>query len=404
MRSHDAAPVCTNGIEIVSRVAGAVLLISSTTIGAGMLALPITTGQAGFFPSLLLMVGVWLFMLCTAFYFLEVNLRLPQGSNLISMMKYTVGPLGQLVAWAVYLILLYALLSAYFVGCSDILSYWMHLPSPGWPLILCGIFAPCLLCSTKSIDRWNRILMMGLILAYFATLATGFTAIQPRLLTYVSWAHLLPSLSIVMTTFGYHIIIPTLVTYLERDVRKLKVSIVWGSLIPLLVYVAWQLLVMGTVPVHGEVSLCRASEEGLQISSCLQQMTQSRWLLVAMQSFSFFAIVTSILAISMALSDFLYDGLRLKRTIHGKSITLLLTFIPPLGFTLFYPHGFVLALHYAGILVAILLMIFPLILVWYARYRPQKILTPSLFRVFGGKPLLIILFIVAVVALGLEWS
>nr|NGX29103.1 Tyrosine-specific transport protein [Candidatus Anoxychlamydiales bacterium] len=55
---------------------GSVLLISGTTIGAGMLGLPVMTGFAGFFPTLALLFFFWLYMLVTAFLYLEANLAL----------------------------------------------------------------------------------------------------------------------------------------------------------------------------------------------------------------------------------------------------------------------------------------------------------------------------------------
>jgi len=105
-----------------NRLIGAILFIAGTTIGGGVLALPITTGLAGFFPSTLLMIALWLFMMLTAYYLLEVNLRLPGESNLISMTRKTIGKGGEWVAWIAYLLLLYSLLSAYMLGCSQILS------------------------------------------------------------------------------------------------------------------------------------------------------------------------------------------------------------------------------------------------------------------------------------------
>ncbi len=91
-----------------NRLIGAILLVSGTTIGAGMLALPVTTGLAGFIPSLVVMTAVWLFMMLTALYLLEVNLRLPGEANLFSMMRKTLGKPGEAISWAAYLLLLYS--------------------------------------------------------------------------------------------------------------------------------------------------------------------------------------------------------------------------------------------------------------------------------------------------------
>src|SRR3990167_7203343 len=93
-----------------SKLIGSILLIVGTCIGAGMLALPIATAQLGFVGSLILLFSVWIVMTTGAFYILEVNLWLPQNSNLISMSRATIGPVGQIVSWINFLLMLYCLL------------------------------------------------------------------------------------------------------------------------------------------------------------------------------------------------------------------------------------------------------------------------------------------------------
>src|SRR5438552_1817543 len=99
---------------------GGVLLIVGTCIGAGMLALPIATAELGFIGSCILLVVCWLVMTYGALLLLEVNLWMPQNSNLISMAKATIGPSGQIISWVTYLLLLYSLLCAYIAGGSDL--------------------------------------------------------------------------------------------------------------------------------------------------------------------------------------------------------------------------------------------------------------------------------------------
>ena len=73
------------------RLLGAILLIAGTTIGAGILALPVSTGRAGFWPSIGVMLFCWLYLVYAAFCILEVNLALKHGSNIISMAEQTLG-------------------------------------------------------------------------------------------------------------------------------------------------------------------------------------------------------------------------------------------------------------------------------------------------------------------------
>src|SRR5271155_679249 len=118
----------------IHRLIGGILLVSGTTIGAGMLALPIVTGFAGFWPSVALFIVYWLYMTFTAFLMLETNLWMEEHTNLITMAKRTLGRGGQILSWIIYLFLLYTLTTAYLAGGGPIfletfeaLTGW-HLP------------------------------------------------------------------------------------------------------------------------------------------------------------------------------------------------------------------------------------------------------------------------------------
>src|SRR5690348_7302081 len=92
------------------------LLVAGTSIGAGMLALPVVTALGGFFPSLFVYVLCWLFMTCTGLLMLEICLLMPPGANLVSMAQKYLGRFGEVLAWVLYLFLFYCLSVAYVSG------------------------------------------------------------------------------------------------------------------------------------------------------------------------------------------------------------------------------------------------------------------------------------------------
>src|SRR5688572_9900927 len=102
-------------------VLSATLLVGGTCIGGGMLALPIATGEVGFFPSLLMMLVGWAFMTTTALFLAEVNLWMEPGVHVITMASRLLGPLGKAVAWILYLFIGYASLVAYTAGGGDLI-------------------------------------------------------------------------------------------------------------------------------------------------------------------------------------------------------------------------------------------------------------------------------------------
>ena len=56
-------------------VFGAAALVTGTTVGAGILALPAVTLSSGLGPSSLLLGGVWVYMACSGLLIAEVNLN-----------------------------------------------------------------------------------------------------------------------------------------------------------------------------------------------------------------------------------------------------------------------------------------------------------------------------------------
>lgn len=344
------------------KIFGGALLVSGTTIGAAMLALPVTTSFIGFFPSILLFLFSFALMLITAFFFLDVNLAFVKEVNLISMAGKTLGKGGQAVSWIVYLLLLYSLLAAYIAGSSpifqEVLDFFFGASLPRNVGLFClpFFFAGFVYLGFDAVDKINRFLMIGLIFSYLMLILFVPSHVEVANLTHMDLSLFGASLPVVFTSFGFHIIIPTLVNHIGHNRSLLVRSILWGSGATLIVYVIWQWLVLGVVPMHDLVNTWKQGGSGAIV---LSQFLHNPWIALAAKFFAFFAIVTSFLGVSMSLADFLTDGLNIKKSWEGRLIAVALTFVPPIIFVFSYPRGFILALEYAGAFVAILLGVMP---------------------------------------------
>lgn len=353
-----------------NRLFGGILLVTGTSIGAGMLALPVISSFAGFIPSFVLLVICWLFLFGTSLLLLDVNLAFPGEVNLITMAGRSLGLPGKAITWITYLLLLYSLTSAYISGSAPLFlqafNYITGYTAPAWigPFPLLVFFGIFVYIGTLAVDWVNRILMIGLVVSYFLLAAFLPSNIQPHLLQHVDVSAIWIAIPVVLTSFGFHIIIPTLTTYLHHDKKKLRLALFIGSLIPFIVYVIWEFLILGVVPLEGEHGLITDYLSGQTAAASLPYLLNHSWIPTIVSAFAFFAIITSFLGVSLSLSDFLADGLHMKRFTLGREFACLLTFVPPLIFVLIYPRGFILALQFAGILVAILLCILPAIMAW----------------------------------------
>lgn len=387
-------------------VPGAVLLIAGCCIGAGMLGLPVMSAMAGFKPSLVMFFIGWLFMTTTALLFLEVNLWFRGEVSMISMAGRTLGTAGKSVCWLCFLFLFYTLGVAYIAGSGELIADFVQELFGTRPANWVGSFAVSALfgifvyLGTRSVDLCNRILMFGLAASYILLVAFGAPHVHSEYLNYSDWSVAAAVLPIMIISFGFHNMIPSLTTYLDGDAKRLRLAILCGSALPLGIYLVWEWLMLGLVPVHGEGGFVELVENGEMATELLRRAIGASWVVDIAQYFAFFAILTSFLGNSLSFVDFLADGLRIKKDKVGKCILCLLVIAPPFAMTLAYPTIFLKALTYAGAFGAVILFgILPVMMVWAGRYR-RKI--DGVRIVPGGKALLLIVTAFALAVMSLQ--
>lgn len=359
-----------------SKFLGGILLIVGTSIGGGMLALPVSTAEAGITMSIVSMIVCWLIMTAGAFLILEVNLRLPSGSNMISMAKSTLGLPGQVVAWIAYLVLLYSLLSAYISGGSDVFNGLLrhaHIDVPTWltSLVFTAIFGLVVYNGIRTVDYVNRGLMFGKLGVYVLLVLAISPVIHLPSFHSGSARAVTGSLMILMSSFGFASIVPSLREYFNDDIRALRRVIWLGSFIPLVCYILWTLVIMGALQHEGSqevlISLAQSDHATSGLNEALDTALQNPWISGFFHFFTSICMITAFLGVSLGLFDFLADGLKLKKDGSQGKITLLLTFLPPLIIVLFSPGIYLSAFAYAGICCVILLLLLPALMAWKGR-------------------------------------
>lgn len=374
---------------------GGILLITGNAIGGGMLALPLATAQSGFLYSTFFLIACWAIMLTGSLLILEVNLWFPPNSHLISMARATLGIPGEIIAWLCYLLLLYALLAAYIAGGSDFLQGILqkinfHFSAIVTSILFVLILGPIVYKGLHSVDLMNRMLMGGKLLIFLLLILCLFPVITTKQLTQGNFQFLPKSLSIIITSFGFAAIIPSLRSYFHSNVKQLRQVIILGSLIPLICYIFWNGAIMGVIPINKLLVIAKSSQSTSHLTNTLSYLLNKKSITLFAWIFTSICLATSFLGVGISLFDFLFDGIAFNQTEKNKFILFLLTFLPPLMVVLFYPASFMLALNYAGIWCAILLALLPALMAWSGRYR-QQINAP--YRVRGGKNLLSLLIL-----------
>jgi tyrosine-specific transport protein len=384
------------------KVIGGILIILGTSIGAGMLALPVATAHEGFLLSALFMVITWMLMTIGAFLILEVNLWLPENSNLISMAGLTLGRVGQTITWVIYLLLLYTLLCAYISGNSDVLQGLlaaMHIDIPRWldTLIVVMLFAAIVYQGIYSVDIVNRILMGSKIVIYLLMVVLIAPHIKFNWLASGDHKIRLATIMVIITSFGYAIIVPSLRSYFNSDIKQLRKVIFIGSLVPLVFYIVWLAIVQGVISLPDLRAVAKSSHAITDLVLLLNHSLNIKWLSLFSRVFISICAATSFLGVSLCLFDFLADGIKLRKKGHDGLLVAVTTFVPPLVVIIFAPGAFILALQYAGIFVVILLMLLPAVMAWRGRYINE---IDGSYRMIGGKALLATQIVISLLLLG----
>jgi tyrosine-specific transport protein len=387
----------------VNNIISGSLLIAGCTIGAGMLGIPSVTGQAGFIPAVSISIAVWAYMLISGLLFLEATLWMKKDSNVLSMSKRFLGNKGKFLAGITFIFLYYCLMVAYInAGSPLFLSFFKPLLgfeiTGIWAYIIFTLIVGLIIgFGIHFIDKINYILMVVLIITYVLLVSGQIPAIELPKLKFANWPLATYAVPVLFGSFGYHNIIPSLTFHFKENAKVMRYSILFGTLLALVIYVFWQWMIIGIVSTS---DLEAAYQGGGPITQAVRLLSQKQWIVSSIRLFGIAALLTSMLGVSFSVVDFLGDGLNLRRTGRHRFVLVLLTLIPPLIITSANPSIFLLAFGLAGGFgEAFINGILPAWLVWVGKYS-QKL--KSSFNVYGGRVTLAIIILLGFVAMGIE--
>jgi tyrosine-specific transport protein len=389
-------------IKNFGHILGGALLVAGTSIGAGMLALPVVTSLGGFWPSILIYLISYVIMISSGFLYLEIAIGMPKDSNIISMSSKYLGNKGKVFSWIVYLFLFYCLSIAYLsVGGSLIKALFLDKISLNTAiLIYVLIFGFIVYRGALIVDRINILLMVFLGIGFFLFLFLGFKYVDLKNLKFFDLKYSIFALPIILLSFGYQGIMPTLTYYMKKDVKKIKKAILLGATIALVVYIIWELFILGIIPIYGKNGLKEAMMMGKTAIEPFAYHTNVKSIYTIGQFFSFFVITTSFLGVNIGLFDFIADGFQIEKKGIKKVFIALITFLPSTLITLINPNLFLIALGYAGGIGGILLLVFlPALMVYSKRYIKKEEWNPQLF---GGRVSLYIIFVFVIFELFIQ--
>lgn len=367
-----------------------------------MLGLPIVTGLCGFKLSLLIFILSWAFMTTTGLLLVEANGWFNRDIDLISMLDYSLGKWTRKAGWILYLFLFYSLLVAYLAGlgitCSLAVKQFFAIPTWTGSIFFAVLVTIILSFGIKYIDICNRILMTAKIGSFLAIIGLGIFFVNRDLLQQTNSHYIFYSLPIMVISFGFHNLIPTMTKYMQGNLKRVRLVIFFGSLFALIIYLLWDFMVLGIVAKDGEYGIINSLKFGRDAAHAVANILSNSWVAHFAAGLSFFSYLTSLMIQSLALTHFLNDGFKQKFSLPAL---IAISILPPLVFSILNPTIFFKALDFAGGICAVILFgVLPVLMVWNGRY--SKKLNSSRFRMFGGKPLLIIVFLFAIFVISFQ--
>lgn len=378
-------------------------LVAGTSIGGGMLALPVLCARVGLIPSLLVMLGVWAFMTSTALIYLEcTGWMKKKDAHLISMASDLLGPWGKKVAWTVFVFICYASLVAYLSGggrmIEEFVSSVLHytLPANAAYYLYATIFGGLLLMGTHRVGSVNSILF-AVMLGLFFFMISGTWNFDMDLLTRRDWeiAGLASLVPMMLTTFSFPGIVPVLASYHKRDVRSIRASILCGTGLTVTIYAIWLCTVLGNVPWEGTNGLAAAFAADKHACDSLVHFLDKPSLHLLAQAFAFLALSTSFLGLSMGLKHFLSEGFKISSSkLSSQMLLILMIVIPALLIKFNFEKVFFHALDVSGgIGDGVLSGFIPALMLWRGRYI--KGFKNQAYQFFGQKTVLLVIFLLS---------
>lgn len=375
-----------------------IMMTAGSAIGAGMFSLPIVASGMWFPLTLVSLLAIWSISYLSSLMILEVSLKFPIGTSFNTFTSELLGKSGSTVMGISIGFLLYILLYAYFSAFGNMAVHTLNInPAASSPLTqgILGLIFGCLMAiivwiSTVSVGRISTILVTGMAISFLVSISGAFGHINEQQLLLSSpkddayFPYLWAGLAYFITSFGFSSMVPSLYKYYGKNISKIKGSLFFGSLIALLTYLVWLMVTFGVIPRTDFAAINAAGGNMGDLVGALEGKIGNSTIQSALTLFSNFAIISSFLGVGLNLFDYIADRFGFANDLKGRFYTACLTFLPPGLFSLLWPHGFIAAIGFAGIVIYIGFFLIPFLMVRKLR-DSQEIMA---YRLSGGNAVL----------------
>jgi tyrosine-specific transport protein len=231
------------------KVLRAVAILVGTTIGAGMFGIPYVVSKIGFIPGMFYLFLLGILVLLLNLSYGEVILRTPGDHQFGGYIDTYLGKKRvflKAISIIAFFISAYGALLAYLIKIGDFFNLFFGGGSPFFYSVLFFLLGSFTIFLGLRMVSWFEfaivIFLVGLII-FIA--APGMAKMEISHFSYTNLSFFLLPYGVILFALTGSSVIPEMEEILRKNPRKLKKSIIIGSLIPLFVYCLFTIFVFG---------------------------------------------------------------------------------------------------------------------------------------------------------------
>lgn len=341
--------------------------ITGNMIGAGILGLPIKTGVAGFWPSMVGLLALSAALFFTAIVLAKESIKRRQEIfHYPSLYQEYFGHAGKWVATLANLTILYGLLTVYLTGSATVIARLLNIPVPRFVILLVffAIFTGITFLKPKLLFKLSTLFVVLLWISFGILVVMGERYVDASRFAYQDWKMLPAALPIIVIAANFHNIIPTICKKLNWNLRDILLAFLFGAVVGFVMNAIWIQIGIGVLPLKGAGGILHALQKSLPATVPLANAIKTPLFIQAALMFTLTAIITSYISIGRTQIDFIDDVItNYTRMPRSAALNFALAFAPPLIISLVYPDIFLDALDFVGGIGKVILFgIFPCIL------------------------------------------
>jgi tyrosine-specific transport protein len=379
----------------------AAALIAGATVGAGILALPAATAGAGFNASTGVLCGSWLLMAIAGLLVAEAAAGAAKRTGdadvgFLAIVRELLGDVPACITGAIFAVYHYVLLVAYAGQGGGLLAGAVGIPAAAGALLFgSGVGGGVAFGPPKVVDKANGAFCAVVAASFVVLLITGAPAFDAgRLAADGTAKAALDAVPISALSLCYHTVIPTVSRRLGYDRSRIARAVLFGSACPLVMFIAWNALVLGAVP------------SGLEAADPVAALIAGQGeagatLAMAVQIFSFSAVVNTFCGVYHGMRGYVKDVFvesSARMAADDERILAAAVLVPPLFLAATNPTLFLPALDAGGTFgIPLLFGIVPAACVW--RLRQNEASSDVVF-VPGGDAVLAAVAVISLLIIG----